>query len=275
MIFISYSLKDKAPFTSLCMVLKSEGLSYWDGRLKTGASLKQQLREAISKCDVCIFIATESSVNSQWCLNEIGAFWGAGKRIILYAAHHDIENKLPPLFKGDFWTSDAEEVIRQVKVELKELAEKATTLSAPPAQPDEHDRDLFKRFLNRLPSNSKAVRFLHKHDSGVSFPSEWLDPLYHFTNHWSNAEHEFNNPDLEKKRLEFWNTLDEFLRDLGQYTSSIGREGWLSIGLKDWEDRPEMLEAHRRLNDGGNLAYEAHQSLVREAKRLGISVRTE
>src|SRR5438270_9572254 len=69
----------------------------------------------------CIFVATRDSVKSQWCLNEIGAFWGAGKRIILYAANADIENKLPPLFKGDYRTSDAREVIRQVREELEGL----------------------------------------------------------------------------------------------------------------------------------------------------------
>jgi hypothetical protein len=61
-------------------------------------------------------------VISQWCLNEIGAFWGAGKRIFLYAAHHDVENDLPPLFKGDYWTGDARELIRQVREKLEELA---------------------------------------------------------------------------------------------------------------------------------------------------------
>jgi hypothetical protein len=131
MIFISYSIKDKAPFSSLCLALEAAGLPYWKGELKAGASLKEQLKEAISKCDVCIFIATRSSVTSQWCLNEIGAFWGAGKRIILYSANPDIENKLPPLFKGDHWTCDAREVISQVKEELKGLAGKATPKGIP------------------------------------------------------------------------------------------------------------------------------------------------
>lgn len=124
MIFISYSLKDEAPFTSLCLALESTGLPYWDGRLKSGASLKEQLGDAISKCEVCIFIATKNSIVSPWCLNEIGAFWGAGKRIILYSADHDVE--LPPLFKGDYKISNAREVIRQVREEFEELAGEGT-----------------------------------------------------------------------------------------------------------------------------------------------------
>lgn len=273
MIFISYSLKDEAHFTSLCLALEAAHLPYWEGRLKSGTSLKEQLREAVSKCEVCIFIASKNSVVSQWCLNEIGAFWGAGKRLILYSTDHDAE--LPPLFKGDYRISNAREVIRQVEEELKELAEKATNSSEPFIQPDEHDRDLFKRFLARLPSSGKAVRFLHEHDIAVSFPSEWLDPLYHFIHQWNNAEHEFNNPWLEEKRLEFWNILNDFLKDLGQHTFFIGKEGRLSTGIEEREDRREMLEAHQRLNKSGTLAYEAHQNLVREGRRLGISVKIE
>jgi hypothetical protein len=121
MIFISYSLKDEASYSSLCLALEAANLSYWNQNLKAGTPLKDQLREAISKCDVCIFVATRDSAISQWCLNEIGAFWGAGKRIILYVANAGVENKLPPLFKGDFWTSDAREVIRQVREALDEL----------------------------------------------------------------------------------------------------------------------------------------------------------
>jgi hypothetical protein len=121
MIFISYSLKDEASYTSLCLALDSANLPYWTNNLKAGASLKDQLRDAISKCGVCIFVATKNSVTSQWCLNEIGAFWGAGKRIILYAAAAGIENKFPPFFQGDYWTADAREVIRQVREELEEL----------------------------------------------------------------------------------------------------------------------------------------------------------
>lgn len=121
MIFISYSQKDEAAFSSLCLALESAGLPYWPGRLKAGEPLKDQLRDAISKCEVCIFVATRTSVTSKWCLNEIGAFWGAGKRIILYAANHDIEGELPPLFRGDYWTSNAREVISQVREELAQV----------------------------------------------------------------------------------------------------------------------------------------------------------
>jgi hypothetical protein len=118
------------------------------------------------------------------------------------------------------------------------------------------------------------VRFLRDHDVGVDFSSTMLDLFYEFIERWGNAEHEFNNSELEERRLEFWNALNTFLRELGQYTSATDR-GWLSIGLKDMETRDEMLEVYPRLNDLGTKAYEAHQNLVRAGRRIGISVATE
>ena len=114
MIFISYSQRDQAPYSSLCLALENEKLAYWSSSsMKAGASLKDQLREAIAKCDACIFIATQRSIESKWCLAETGAFWGAGKQIILYKANPDID--LPPLFYGDLWTCDVREILQQVK----------------------------------------------------------------------------------------------------------------------------------------------------------------
>jgi hypothetical protein len=161
MIFISYSLKDEASYTSLCLALESANLPYWKQDLRAGASLKDQLREAISKCDVCIFVATRDSVASQWCLNEVGAFWGAGKRIILYAANAGIENKFPPLFKGDFWTSDAREVIRQVREELQELqgGKSSKSVTAVQTRPARRGVDYVDRAL-RSASTSPVLQEL-------------------------------------------------------------------------------------------------------------------
>lgn len=164
MIFISYSLKDEAAYTSLCMALESATLPYWKQNLKAGASLKDQLRDAISKCDVCIFVATRSSVTSPWCLNEIGAFWGAGKRIVLYAANADIENKLPPLFKGDYWTADTREVIRQVREELEDLGKRGSSkgVTAVPGNSAKRGIDYVDRAL-RSASSYPVLEELEEH----------------------------------------------------------------------------------------------------------------
>ncbi|MFS8104657.1 toll/interleukin-1 receptor domain-containing protein [Lentzea alba] len=58
---------------------------YWHpSEIKTGSSsLGDQLRTAVQKCSVCVFVATHASVRSSWCGAELGAFWGASVPIIV------------------------------------------------------------------------------------------------------------------------------------------------------------------------------------------------
>jgi len=116
-VFISHDHEDKAAYTSLCVALEQSGVLRWDtSQLPIGNSLAEGLRTAINQCDICIFLATTRSLESKWCLAELGAFWGAGKKVIVYLTDPDIEEaRLPPQFSGDLRTSDAWELIRAIK----------------------------------------------------------------------------------------------------------------------------------------------------------------
>ena len=120
--FISHSQKDSGMFSALRASLTGQGIKVWDpASMGAGASLSEQLREAISSCDVCVFMATQSSVQSAWCMAELGAFWGAGKRVIVFIADPAInETQLPPQLKGNLWTNNFDQVVRDVqKIILK------------------------------------------------------------------------------------------------------------------------------------------------------------
>ncbi len=112
-VFVSHSHKDEASYSSLCLALDSSGISRWDvSKLTLGRSLSDGLREAINECEICIFLATKRSIQSSWCLAELGAFWGAEKKVIIYQAEPDIEkSEIPPQFQGDLWTSDAKKLL--------------------------------------------------------------------------------------------------------------------------------------------------------------------
>jgi len=107
--FISHSEKDTAIYSALCLALDGAGMERWDQvTLSLGEPLADQLRKAIRKCDACVFVATRQSVVSRWCLAELGAFWGAGKRILLFKGDSSLgDDDLPPQFKGSLWTNDA------------------------------------------------------------------------------------------------------------------------------------------------------------------------
>ena len=104
-VFISHSFDDQSEFENVTDWLDRLTVPYWKpGEIKAGASLRGQLRQAISSCSVCIFVATHNSVASSWCGAELGAFWGAGIPVIVYLADSSLsEEALPSILQGDVW----------------------------------------------------------------------------------------------------------------------------------------------------------------------------
>lgn len=124
MIFISHSFDDAHRFDDLCLALEQRKIPFWDPKvLRGGASLRDQLRMAIEKCDMCIFLATRRSVESSWCHAELGAFWGSGKKVVVYVADPDLtDDKLPEQFKGDLWFRTFREIVNEADQTLQEAA---------------------------------------------------------------------------------------------------------------------------------------------------------
>lgn len=103
--FISHSFQNKPEFENIVDALEQREVPYWNpAEIKPGASLREQLRAAVERCDVCIFVATRHSIESSWCGAELGAFWGAGKPVIVYLAEPSLaDDELPPIVQGDVW----------------------------------------------------------------------------------------------------------------------------------------------------------------------------
>jgi hypothetical protein len=120
--FISHSFKDEAIYSAICLAIDAAGVPRWDAStMSPGESLAEQLRNAIRECEVCVFIATRRSIESPWCLAELGAFWGANKRVLLFMADPDLgDSMLPPQFKGNLRVNTAQELIRAVGAATKD-----------------------------------------------------------------------------------------------------------------------------------------------------------
>ncbi|NRF71224.1 TIR domain-containing protein [Aquincola sp. S2] len=114
--FISHSFQDAAIYSTLCLALDAAGIDRWDPETMAGGeSLAEQLRTAINSCEVCVSIATRRSIESPWCLAELGAFWGAGKRVLLFIVDPDLSDAvLPPQFKGNLRSHTAQELIASI-----------------------------------------------------------------------------------------------------------------------------------------------------------------
>lgn len=103
--FISHSFQNRPEFENIADALAQQMVPYWNpSDVKPGASLREQLRSAVDRCEVCVFVATRHSINSSWCGAELGAFWGMGKPIIVYLAEPSLtDDELPPIVQGDVW----------------------------------------------------------------------------------------------------------------------------------------------------------------------------
>jgi CheY-like chemotaxis protein len=119
-VFISHSFDNQPEFENVTEWLDQVGVQYWEpADIKSADSLREQLRSAIGRCSVCIFIATHRSVQSSWCGAELGAFWGAGIPVIVYLSDSSLpEDRLPPIVQGDVW----ERKLSRVAARAKELS---------------------------------------------------------------------------------------------------------------------------------------------------------
>ena len=140
-VFVSHSHEDKAAYSSLCLALDSSGISRWDvSELNVGNQLANSLQVAIERSDLCVLLATQRSLKSRWCLAELGAFWGAGKPVIIFQSDPDIlESDLPPQFLGNLWTTDAKRLLKAIK---------ETTLGGVDRIPDGYSVKIESRTLN-------------------------------------------------------------------------------------------------------------------------------
>lgn len=136
------------------------------------------------------------------------------------------------------------------------------------------DKELFSKFLKCLPS-SGSVEFVNNHCFGNSFNLERLNQLNEFYFTWNNAEYEFLNPNLENLKKTLFDKIAEFV-DFSSLKTYRQRNG-LFLAIPDAYLADEMnLPQHVRdniqtLNKLGCEVYEAHQNLVREAKKeLGV-----
>ena len=125
--FISYSFNDLAKFENLCYALDKEQVDYWKTEeIAVGQPLRDKLREAVTNCAVCVFLATENSLKSGWCLAEVGAFWGAGKPVLVYLEDDKLnDTDLPKELQGDKWTRHLREVVNSLTFHLQEAAQNA------------------------------------------------------------------------------------------------------------------------------------------------------
>ena len=122
--FISHSFENRPEFENVTDALELRDVPFWSpAEIRPGASLREQLRAAVEQCGLCIFIATRKSIESSWCGAELGAFWGAGKPIIVYLAEPSLtDDELPQIVQGDVWERRISKIAERAKEILAQSA---------------------------------------------------------------------------------------------------------------------------------------------------------
>jgi hypothetical protein len=174
-VFLSHSFQDEAVYSTLRLALNAEGIKLWDREsISVGESLSDQLQEAIRSCNTCVLIATRRSVESAWCNAEIGAFWGSGKKVILFMVDPDLaESVLPPQFKGIVRANSVHELIRGLS---RCTSNEDSTHSARDSelQPRSHDSmtSAFSDIIGKI--RRKEIKVINaeliQHSSEAAFP---------------------------------------------------------------------------------------------------------
>jgi len=120
-VFISYSSTERGSAKLLRGAIEGEGFQCWfdTDEIRTGDFYRENLRNALNECKVCVFYVTEKSVKRPWCLAETAAFWGAGKPVLPFLTSTTFDReKIPPHLKGMAFTSDSQELIESLRQHL-------------------------------------------------------------------------------------------------------------------------------------------------------------
>lgn len=86
-VFISYPSGSGEFAELLVNFLKAQDIqAIWIDKdeISAGENINHRLKNGVNESACCIFLLNSHSLVSPWCMAEVGSFWGAGKKIIIY-----------------------------------------------------------------------------------------------------------------------------------------------------------------------------------------------
>lgn len=117
-VFISYSRKDIDEANKLCNEFDRLGIRYWiDRNIQGSANFLSEITQKIRQCKVVIFIASDSSANSEWTQREILFALKHKKNIIPYRIGEfsfETNDELDFVFTNVQWLENRQQVVLDV-----------------------------------------------------------------------------------------------------------------------------------------------------------------
>ena len=128
------------------------------------------------------------------------------------------------------------------------------------------DKELLAKFLEVLPSGGDSIVMLKEHDMGDPVEYEFFRPLNEVEACWNAPDKEFQVKKLQKLKSEFVGSLSTFLSEYAKRSGTDGY-GFISIGIRDMEDRQDMLKYKDLLNQLASEAYKNYEAFILTARR--------
>lgn len=114
-VFISYSKKDAKRIKPLRDALTVAGIKYWiDDRIDGSENFLAEIPDAIKKCSIVLFVASQNSANSEWTQKELIYARSKGKEIFPYKLDDfQFENcaELDFFFTNIQWKENVDDVV--------------------------------------------------------------------------------------------------------------------------------------------------------------------
>ncbi len=126
------------------------------------------------------------------------------------------------------------------------------------------DRDLFRQFLNTLPSEGN-IRHIRDHSMGETIRDrECSDQLDDFRLTWDDPEHEFLDSELEVKRRHLQECIRNFLDRFCTSVFPLDTGNYYKVG-PEWPEE-QRCAAIEELDKLADRVVAAHGDLVRSAR---------
>lgn len=128
----------------------------------------------------------------------------------------------------------------------------------------EVDRQYFKRFHTQLFTQEILMIPRHNTYSANSFESDELFNLLRFLEEKDKSDFEFLNPELNKLKVEFMETLENLYNTTRRYVCGDYVSGWLNIP-REWSYE-EKQRAREEIEREENALIEKYDELIRKSR---------
>ncbi len=122
-VFISHASEEAAKAVRLQHELQRNGFEVWLDRnaIHAGQQITREILQGAKTSDACVWLMSEKSVRSHWCLTEIALFLGKDKPVIPYLAQRSrsVLKKMPGILSGTHAAMSMAELVAALRETAK------------------------------------------------------------------------------------------------------------------------------------------------------------